>query len=87
MLPSLNSPITLNANGTLSDTSIAFFETQAGVNLDSMVRDGELSAYGITIDPTQNVLSTSTLVIAVELVQNGVARFIEVPIGFTNSIG
>lgn len=86
MLPSLNSPITLNADGTLADTSIAYFESQAGVNLDSMVRDGELSAYGIVINSTQNVLSTGKIIIAVQLIQNGVARFIEIPIGYTTSI-
>lgn len=87
MLPSLNSPITLNADGTLADTSIAYFETQAGVNLDSMVRDGELSAHEVVIASAQNVLSTGKIVIAVNLIQNGIARFIEIPIGYSTGIG
>jgi hypothetical protein len=86
LLPSLNSPLQLNANGTLSETTLAYFESQAGVNLDVMVRDAEISAFQITINPNQDVLATSKIVIAVTLVINGVARFIEVPIGFKPSI-
>ena len=83
MLPSLNSPLQLNADGTLSETTIAAFESQAIVNLDQMVRDAELSAFEVLIDPTQDVLATSTIVLTVELVINGVARQILVNIGFT----
>lgn len=86
MLPNLNSPLTLNANGTLKDTTVAYFESQAEINLEQMVRDNELSAFDVTIDPTQNVLSTNNLTIAVKLVPIGVARQITVNIGFTLSI-
>lgn len=86
LLPSLNSPLQLNADGTLSETTIAYFESQAGVSLDTMVRDTELSAFQVTIDPTQDVLATSKIIIAVALVINGVARYIEVPIGFKPSL-
>lgn len=86
MLPSLNSPLSLNANGTLKDTTVAFFESEAAINLEQMVRNNELSAFDVTIDPTQNVLSTSNLTIAVKLVPVGVARQITVNIGFTLSI-
>lgn len=86
LLPSLNSPLTLNADGTLAETTVAFFESQAGISLDQMVRDQELSAYLVTVNPAQNVLSTSKLVVAVTLVINGVARQIEIPIGFKPSI-
>lgn len=86
LLPSLNGPLTLNANGTLAETTIAYLETQAGTNLDQMIRDGEVSAQEVTIDPNQNVLSTSKIIIAVQLVINGVARQILVPIGFTPKI-
>jgi hypothetical protein len=86
LLPSLNSPLQLNADGTLSETTIAYFESQAGVNLDAMIRDAELSAYQVTIDPVQDVLATSKIIIAVVLVINGVARYIEVPIGFKPSL-
>lgn len=86
LLPSLNSPIQLNADGTLSETTTAYLESQAAVNLDQMVRNGELSAQSVTINPAQNVLSTSTIIVVVQLVINGVARQIEVPIGFVPNI-
>ncbi len=86
MLPNLNSPLTLNADGTLTDITVEYFISQASVNLDQMVRDSELSAFQVLIDPTQNVLSTSTLIISAKLVPIGVARNIVVNIGFTLSI-
>ena len=86
VLPALNSPLSLNADGTLADTTIAYFESLAEVNLIQMIRDAELSAQQVTIDSTQNVLSTGKLVIAVKLLPIGVARSIQVNIGFTTSI-
>jgi hypothetical protein len=86
LLPNLNSPLVLNADGTLKDTTVAYFIGQCSPNLDQMVRDSELSAYEVTIDTTQNVLSTSTLVVSIKLVPIGVARNIVVNIGFTLSI-
>lgn len=85
-LPYLNSPIQFNASGTLSDVTLALFEGLGNTALDQMVKDAELSARLVTINPTQNVLSTSTLTIAVTLVINGVARNIVIPIGFKPSI-
>ena len=51
-----------------------------------MVRDSEISAKSLTINPLQNILTTSKLVIAVVLVIKGIARTIEVGIGFKPSI-
>jgi hypothetical protein len=86
LLPNLNSPLVLNADGTLQDTTVAYFTSQAGVNLDEMVRQTELSAFQVLIDPRQNVLSTSTLVVSIKLVPIGVARNIIVNIGFALAI-
>jgi hypothetical protein len=86
LLPSLNSPIQLNKDGSISETTIAYLVSQAGLPLDQMVRDSELGAYAVTINPLQNVLATSKIIVAVTLVINGVARNIVVPIGFKPSI-
>lgn len=86
LLPQLASPIKLNSNGTLTEDVIGFYETLCAQALDVMQRNTELSAYSIVIDPTQNVLSTSTLVISVSIVPMGVARTIQVNVGFTLSI-
>lgn len=86
LIPALNSPITLNSDGTLADTTIAYFEGLAEVNLIQMVRDSELSAYAVAINPLQNVLQTGLFVLTVNLVQIGTARNLEVRIGFNVSI-
>lgn len=86
LLPLLSSPIQLNSNGTLQDTTIEYFISQASINLDTMVRNSELSDFAVSIDPTQNVLSTNNITVAVQLLPIGVADFITVNIGFTTSI-
>jgi hypothetical protein len=86
VLPALGSPLVLNSDGTLTDTTIAYFSSLAELNLTQMVRDADLSAFAVSIDPTQNVLSTNLLVIAVELLPIGVARSIRVNIGFVNAL-
>lgn len=85
-LPYLNSPLVLNADGTLSDVTVATLENVGDVSLDQMLRDFEISAKQVVVNPAQNVLSTSKLIVAVTLVINGVARDIEIPIGFKPSI-
>jgi hypothetical protein len=86
VLLALNSPLQLNADGTLSNTTIAYFTSLAETNLIQMIRDAELSAEQVTIDTNQNVLSTGKLVIAVQLLPIGVARAIQVNIGFVTAI-
>lgn len=86
MVPALNSPITLNADGTISDISIAYFIGLAEKNLIQMVRDGELSTQKVAINPVQNVVSTGKIVISASLVPTGTARNILVNIGFNVKI-
>jgi len=86
LIPSLSSPIVLNDDGSLTEGLISFFEATVSRNLDNMVNNGELSAYGITINPLQNVLSTSTITISISLLPLGVARNINVNIGFVVSV-
>ena len=86
LTPSLNSPLLLNANGTLANSTVAFLTGQATVITDEMVRSGEASAIGVTIDPNQNVASTSKVVVAIDIVPIGVARNIVVNIGFKTSL-
>lgn len=86
LLPALNSPLTLNSDGTLTDGTIAYFTTLAENVLEQMGRDQEVSDFDVSIDSTQNVLSTSKLTISVKIVPVGVARQIEVTIGFTTKI-
>jgi hypothetical protein len=84
--PALASPITINTDGTISEDTIAYFETLCQRALENMQNNGEISDYAVIIDPAQDVLSTSTLTIAVEIIPVGVARVIVVNIGYVVSL-
>lgn len=86
LLPQLASPLVVNADGTLSEDTIGFFNSLCDRALEVMQRDFELSAFSVTIDPTQDVLTDNELTIAVKLVPVGVADTITVNIGFALSI-
>lgn len=86
LLPTLSGPLKLKSDGTLSVSTVKYFESLASRPLEGMARNDELSDFDVSIDPSQNVLSTSNLVIDVQLIPIGVANFITVNIGFTVSI-
>lgn len=81
LLPSLNSPLYVNTDGTLTEDTIARFKNEAERPLDTMGTEGEISASEIIIDPEQDVLATSNLAITIKIVPVGVARNIKVNIG------
>jgi len=83
ILPSVASPIKVNADGTLSVDVINFFKSLGQQALDTMLRNAELSNYQILIDPSQDVLSSGTLELTAELQPLGVADFITINVGFT----
>lgn len=86
MLPNVAAPIFINADGTLRESTTAKFKNDAARALEQMERDEEISAFEVIIDPTQPVLQTSKLVITIKIVPVGVARQIEINIGFTVSV-
>ena len=84
IIPELNGPLYVDpVSGQLSEDTIAYFTSLTSNPLEQMQRDGDLSGFGVTIDPTQNVLSSSQLSITVQLIPVGVARQIVINIGFT----
>ena len=85
LISKLKGQLNKNNDGTLAASTIADFESLALAPLQQMNRDGELSEVSdsdVYIDPTQNVVSTSTLVINVVLNENGIARNITIPISY-----
>lgn len=87
LLPMLSSPLYIDAdNGQLSVETVAIFENEAYRAINDMLIGGELSGGKVTVDSDQDVLATSKLVVNVQLVINGVARNIEVNIGFTKKL-
>lgn len=85
-IPELNRPLTLNADGTMTDQMIAYLESVGDRVLEQMERDAEVSAFDLVIDSAQNVLSTNQVVVGVQIVPIGTARNIVVNIGFAASI-
>lgn len=86
LLPELNSPLYLDEDGKLRIETVGKFISKCEQALDGMKRNGELSNYRITIDPNQDVLSDDTLRIDVKLQPVGVARFINITLGFAVSV-
>lgn len=86
MLPNLNSPLYVTSAGLLTEDVISKFKNDCSLALESMDIDGEISAFKVTINPLQNVLSTGKLSIGVKIVPVGVARQIEINIGFAVKI-
>ena len=84
LLPDLNSPITVDGDtGKLAPGTIKYFESKCNRPLDTMQAAAEFSAYGVYINPNQNILATSNLVIGIKIVPRGVARDITVSLGFS----
>jgi hypothetical protein len=86
VLPFLNGTIKLEADGTLSLSTCGYVQGLASTSLDAMIRANEISNYQILIDPAQNILATSTLVITANIQPTGVARHITINLGFVTSI-
>ena len=92
---SLNSPLFVNATtGKLSQDTIADFRNDAFIALQTMAVNGEVSTdengalpeNTVVINPDQNVLVTSEIILTIKLVPVGVARTITVNIGFAVSV-
>lgn len=82
----INSTLLLKSDGTLFDDTIADFVRLTSIGLDDMQRNQEVSAFSITMDTTQNVLSTSKVSINVVIVPTGVARQIEFNVGLSTQL-
>jgi hypothetical protein len=82
----VNSPLYVNADGTLTEDTIAIFKNICEQPLEAMKTSGECSDYSVTINPTQDVLGTSTIIITFRLLPVGVARTIQINSGFTTQI-
>jgi hypothetical protein len=95
LIPKINSPLYVDADsGKLSEATIEDFKNEAFKALENMATngeintnaDGELPANSVVIDPDQDVLSTSQIILTISIVPVGVARLITVNIGFQTSI-
>ena len=86
LLPFLASPIEVQSDGTLTQDVIQRFKALCESTLDQMRSASEISQRAVTIDPTQDILSTNTLTIGVKIIPIGSAEQIVVNIGFATTI-
>ena len=87
LLPALNGPLPVNADGTLQAQVIGELQGTATAALSvALLQTGEASALAVYIDPAQNVISSSTLAVRVRLVPVGVARQITVDLGLSTKL-
>jgi len=83
LLPKLNSKLFLNADGTLRSDIVDLFENTADAPIEAMEIAQEISGRSVTVDPNQNVLTTSKIVITSRVQPTGIAREIEVNNSYT----
>lgn len=84
--PKLGAPLRVNPDGTLREDTIKTFKALGNKALSSMESDGELSAFEVIINSSQNVVATSRLEITVKLVPVGVTREIKINLGFVPNL-
>jgi len=82
----LNSPIELNESGYISESRMNELITIAGTGLRDMKGAGEISAFKVNLDPTQNILGTGVLELVVKVVPYATANEIEVKLSFASSV-
>lgn len=95
LTPLINSNLDVDpTTGKLADSTIALFTSEALAALNLMAIDGEIATLAdgslpsgtVTIDATQDVISTSEIVITIKIVPKGIARAITVNLTFTKSV-
>lgn len=82
LVPLLKSQIELNTDGTITDVSVAKFQS-AVIPVGAQMRaNSEISNMRVTVDPAQNVIATGKVIVAVGIQPTVTADFIYVPIAF-----
>jgi Protein of unknown function (DUF2586) len=86
LLDRLKSPINVDTDGKLDADVIEYFKSLAENGLTQMQRDGEISAFGVIIDPNQSILQTGRLSVEIRIIPVGSAEFINIRLGFATSL-
>ncbi|WP_233860996.1 DUF2586 family protein [Tenacibaculum piscium] len=84
LVPKISSPMYIDPDtGLLDVASVSALEALCDEVLDQMKRNGNISGFKVSINPNQQVLSTSKLEVVLKIVPVGTLREIEVKIGLT----
>lgn len=86
IVPLLKSQITLNTDGTISDVTLATFDSAVIPTGTQMKNAGEISNLKVTINSSQNIISEGKLVVGVAIQPTITADFIEVDMAFVAKI-
>lgn len=94
LTPVLKSRLKLKTDGTMADTTIAYLQQLEGEVIKPLIASDDLAgdasnfdaSQWVKIDITQKPNVTGKLVIKVQLVENGIAHTVEVPVGFVQSL-
>lgn len=87
LLPQLKSRVPVDGTtGQIAREIVNSFEGICRTALDQMQSDGDISARDVYIDPAQNILTTGKIEVKISIVPVGIARTIEVSIGFETSV-
>jgi len=87
LLPTIQQPLYVNAEtGNVAFGTINQFKAIVHTQLAAMQASGEISGFGIEIDPSQNILSTNTLKVQYRIVPVGTNDQIEVELGFSTQV-
>lgn len=87
LTPELQKDLLLNDDGTLTDDVIGYFQDLVSRQLEGMESNAEISGFNVLIDPNQDVLTTSTVEVTIQILPLGIAEFITINIGLTTSLG
>lgn len=86
LAPLIMGPLVINTDGTLAYTSINTIKSAATPSMNAMIQNGEISNFSIIVDPRQNVLNTSTVAVSLNIIPIGIARSIQIVLGFVTSL-
>ncbi len=86
LFPLLNGPVYFNTDGTIANTTIATYEGAVMPSLLAMKNNGEISNFSVTVDTTSDVQATGILDIVVNIQKVGIARNINVKLGYKKTI-
>lgn len=82
LTPHQSRPIKVDADGKISAGVVGFLESVVSRPLVVMDNNDEISGFFVSVDPNQNVLANSTVVFDVGIQPVGVARVLQVKIGY-----
>lgn len=84
-LPTLSGPILLEG-GKIQKDIVASLNAIGNKALDQLLRTGEISERAVFVDPDQDIVNTSVLVVSAKVVPVGVARSITVNFSFNVTV-